>query len=294
MGLLKSVSKAVKSITNTAKKAVSSSLDFATGGAFSQATGADSWLNDISKSLTGNNYFDTSKSVLGNILGGNNILSGIAGNILNNNNSVFSAKNAKEMALWNSELQYQYQTKLNQQAQDYDREMANTAIQRRVEDLKAANLNPILAATEGAGGGGLSGGAAQPSQADWMNYQLQAQAAQRDAQRVEIERSNSASSARLMAAQEQKTLADMTETIKRLPYVSKSLEAQISNIMAGTVKANAETARAQAETEKIRAGEWSRLGLPIGEQISNIFNTPAKGNGNGKKVHWYGTRKDGK
>lgn len=318
-----SLKKIGKSITNAAKSLTHGNIlkNAASVGAAIMTNGASLQYDPNAQERLGSaitNLFGGDSSVADSFLsafnGAYSATSGTSSPLsgINWGNSVFSAKQAKEMAKWNSELNYQYQTQLNNQGfthdqemlkmqQDYDTNMANTAVQRRAADLKAANINPIHAADLDAGGGGLgggsglSGGTAQTSKADWLGLKLQQLAAERDAQRVQIEQANSASSGALMAAQEQNTLAQMAETIEKLPGVKRKQEAEIGNLLAGTVKTRAETAKSIAETQKVQQGRWAEMGLKIGQQAVDFFNPPkGKDTVDGKKLHWYGVRKDGK
>jgi len=66
----------------------------------------------------------------------------IGGNIVSN---IMNRRNTAEANDWQNES--------IANAMAYDKEMANSAHQREVADLKAAGLNPILSANKGAGGG---------------------------------------------------------------------------------------------------------------------------------------------
>ena len=88
-----------------------------------------------------------------NLGGGGGILGGLFGLGQTRRTNIANAQQA--------ERQMQFQREANQKAMDFSERMSSTAIQRRMADLRAAGLNPILAGKYDASSpsGATSGGA---------------------------------------------------------------------------------------------------------------------------------------
>lgn len=86
----------------------------------------------------------------------------------------FTSSMWDKTAAWNEsmwERQAEFNREEAQKNRDWQEQMANTAYQRAVKDMKAAGLNPVLAATQGIAGGIPSGAAATVSASNMSSAQ---------------------------------------------------------------------------------------------------------------------------
>lgn len=197
------------------------------GSATSAAAGVSSY-KDLEKILNNSMYGEGVMGELYEFLGGNvqnqNNVYSLAETILANEQSINNAKLANQMSQENATTAFLRQKQLNkdamefnaeeaQKARDYDMYMSNTAVQRKMSDLKAAGLNPILAYAQG---GSTYGGAGSGASIGNSTAQS-AQAFQAPVQRQDIDQESNA-----------KLLNTVLGIVGEMLAINESAKAQVS------------------------------------------------------------------